>query len=215
MKDNLYKTLGDVKCAELNKKYESFWEILDLSDSRKNAQVSGTVIEGIAKDFIREFLPVGFTIKSGLVLNTETRKMSPQIDGIIFSGAPLLGFTDVAVVDKNQVKAVLEFKSWIHTTALFGDLKGKSRDPNSGLAHFFNQIKDFVPQGAKYILFTFELSSRHSDIEVMNRLKRICDSYAVVVRKEPKAEQLQGKEQWECNFNGSVSKLIKWLRNLK
>ena len=212
--EELYRTLGKAKCEELTRKYWSLWQMLELSKTRKSTQVGGAVLEGIARDFIREFLPTGFGIKSGLVFDTETKKMSPQIDGIIYSGVPLLGFTDVAVVEKEQVKAMVEVKSWIDTPYIFGEKSGSSRDANTGLAYDFGRRRDFLPSGARYILFTFELHSAYSDAEVIKRLEGLCDSYAIVVRREPKIERERGKENWEYNFDNSVSWLIKWLRNL-
>ena len=212
--EELYRTLGKAKCEELTRKYWSLWQMLELSKTRKSTQVGGAVVEGIARDFIREFLPTGFGIKSGLVFDTETKKMSPQIDGIIYSGVPLLGFTDVAVVEKEQVKAMVEVKSWIDTPYIFGEKSGSSRDANTGLAYDFVRRRDFLPSGARYILFTFELHSAYSNAEVIRRLKGLCDSYAIVVRREPKIERERGKENWEYNFDNSVSWLIEWLRNL-
>jgi len=154
--EELYKTLGYAKCVELSKKSRTFWEMLKLADTPKNAPVGGVVREGIAKDFIREFLPAGFGLKSGLVFDAENKKTSPQCDAIIYKGVPLLEFTDVVVVEKEQVKAIV----------------------------------------------------------VRKRLKEACDSYAVIVRWEPKIEQKRGKEPAFYNFDSSVSRLIEWLRNL-
>jgi len=97
--EELYRTLGYTKCVELSKKSSTLWEMLELSETRKSAQVGGTVREGMARDFIKEFLPLGFGLKSGLIFDTNTKKMSPQIDGIIYSGVPFLEFTDVVVVE--------------------------------------------------------------------------------------------------------------------
>ncbi|GAI76064.1 unnamed protein product [marine sediment metagenome] len=146
--------------------------------------------------------------------DAETKKMSPQIDGIIYSGVPLLEFTDVAIVEKEQVKAILEVKSYIHTPAIFGEKSGGSRDSRSGLAYAFEQRKTFLPSGARYILFAFGLYSGYSDVKVITRLKKVCHSYAVVLREEPKIERQRGKEHWEYNFDNSISRLIEWLRNL-
>lgn len=214
MKDELYKTLGETKCHELTMKSWSLWEMLELSESRKSTQVGGAVLEGIAKDFIREFLPAGIGLKSGLIFDPETRRMSPQIDAIIYRGAPLLEFTDVVVVEKGQVKAMVEVKSWIDTTAIFREKSGGSRDSNSGLASDFQRRRDFLPSGARYILFAFELYSASADAEVIERLKEVCHSYAIISRWTPKKEQKEGKEPWVYNFHSSVSRLIEWLRNL-
>ena len=212
--EELYKTLGDSKCEELAKKSWSLWHMLELSDTRKSTQVGGVVLEGVAKDFIREFLPVGLGIKSGLVFDTETKKMSPQIDGIIYSGAPLLEFTDVVVVEKEQVKAIFEIKAWIDQPAIFGTKSRGIRNPDSGLAYDFKQRRDFLPSEAKYILFAFELHSASSDAEVLARLNEICDSHAIVIRREPLVERKQGKKPRTTNFGNSVSRLIEWPRNL-
>ena len=211
--EELYRRLGEAKSQELTKKSESLWQMLELSETRKSTQVGGAVLEGIAKDFIREFLPMGFGIKSGLVFDTETKKMSPQIDGIIYSGVPLLEFTDVVVVEKEQVKAILEIKSYVYTPTIFGDVKNKeagTRDLDSGLAYDFERRRDFLPPDGKYILFAFDLSSGSTDDEIIKRLNEICDFYAVILRWEPKKEQKPNI----YNFDNSVSRLIKWLRNL-
>ncbi|MBA7597798.1 hypothetical protein ES703_04805 [subsurface metagenome] len=207
----IYEKLGKAKCRELSMKSESLWTMQTLSKSRKNAPVTGRVAEGIAKDFIREFLPAEFGLKSGLIFDpevNENKRMSPQIDAIIYRGAPLLEFTDVAVVEKQQVKAIIEVKSWIDTTAIFGDLKKgvKDRDLTTGLVSDFKRKKEFMPAGANYILFAFELYSGADDDKVLERLKKICDMYAVVSRKKGQAD--------DFDFDNSVSKLIGLLRNL-
>jgi len=213
--EELYESLGKAKCQELWQKRMSLWEMQNLDKSRKSTQVSGAVLEGIAKDFIREFLPAGFGIKSGLVFDTETKRMSPQIDGIIYSGVPLLEFTDVVVVGKEQVRAIMEIKSYINITNLFGELESdKSRDPNTYLADDFGRRRGFLPSGARYILFAFELIMELDDAKVIERLKEICNIHAIVLRWEPKIEQKRGKEPAIYNFDNSVSRLIEWLRNL-
>ena len=212
--EELYETLGYAKCVELSKKSRTFWEMLKLADSRKNAPVGGVVREGITKDFIREFLPLGFGLKSGLIFDARRKKISPQCDAIIYKSAPLLEFTDVVVVEKEQVKGIFEIKAFIDQGTIFGrKIKGtKDRNPKSGLAFAFNRRKDFLPTGAKYILFAFALSSSATDAKVIERLRceEICHSYAIVLRWETK----RGKEPTVYNFDNSVSRLIEWLRNL-
>jgi len=214
--EELYRTLGYAKCVELSKKSRTFWDMLKLSDSRKNAPVGGAVREGIAKDFIREFLPPGFGLKSGLIFDAEKKAISPQCDAIIYKGAPLLEFTDVIVAEKEQVKAIFEIKAFIDQGTIFGrKIKGtKDRNPKSGLAREFERRRCFLPAEAKYILFAFGLSSSSNDNEVIERLKQICDSYAIIIRWMPKRKQEKGKEPYTYNFDNSVSELIKWLRNL-
>jgi len=212
--EDFYKKLGGAKCQELIAKSDSFWQMSALSKTRKSGQAYGTVLEGIAKEFIREFLPPRFGIKSGLVFDTANKKMSPQIDGIIYSGVPLLEFTDVVVVEKEQVRAIVEVKSWIGKPKLFGEKTGNSRDSSSGLADDFERRRVFLPSGARYMLFAFELSMESTKVEILERLKRVCNYYAVVLRHKSKIERERGKENWEYNFNNSVSELIKWLRNL-
>jgi len=212
--EELYETLGYAKCVELSKKSRTFWEMLKLSDSRKNAPVGGAVREGIAKDFIRELLPPGFGLKSGLIFDAKSKMISPQCDAIIYKGVPLLEFTDMVVVEKEQVKAIFEIKSWIDQGTIFGRKSQGVRNPNSGLAFAFEQRKGFLPTGARYILFAFSLSSSSPDAQVLERLKKICDSYAVVLRWEPKVEVNRGKEPAIYNFDNSVSWLIGWLRNI-
>lgn len=214
MENELYKTLGDAKCQELSKKSNTLWKMLELSESRKSTQIGGAVLEGIAKDFIREFLPAGFGLKSGLIFDAQNKRTSPQIDGIIYGGVALLEFSDVVVVEKEQVKAILEVKSWIDTPDIFGVRSGKSRDSRTGLAYDFKRRTDFLPPGAKYILFTFELHSAYPDAQVIKRLKEICDFHAVILRREPMIERERGKEPWLYNFDNSVARLIEWLRNL-
>jgi len=212
--EELYETLGYAKCVELSKKSRTFWDMLKLSDSRKNAPVGGAVREGIAKDFIRELLPPGFGLKSDLILDAKSKMISPQCDAIIYRGVPLLEFTDIVVVEKEQVKAIFEIKAYIDQTDIFGARSGNTRNPNSGLALVFNRRKGFQPVEASYILFTFALHSGSPDAEVRKRLEEVCDSYAVVLRWEPRIEQKKGKEPAIYNFDNSVSRLIEWLRNL-
>ena len=213
--EELYRTLGDAKCRELFRKETTLWNVLRHSEGRKSGQVYGGVLEGIAKDFIREFLPARLGIKSGLVFDAENKMTSPQTDGIIYSGAPLLEFTDAVVVEKEQVKAIIEVKSWIGTTKIFGERSGGSRDLNSGLASDFQRRQCFLPSGARYILFAFELGTTSlSDIKVIGRLKKVCHSYAIISQPTPKSEQKKGEEPYIYNFDNSVSRLIEWLRNL-
>jgi len=61
----------------------------------------------------------------------------------------------MALVEKEQVKAIVEVKSYIHTRTLFGGKSGDSRDSKSGLAYAFEQRGSFLSSGARYILFTF------------------------------------------------------------
>jgi len=211
--EELYITLGYSKCVELSKRSRTFWEMLKLSDNRKNAPVGGAVREGIAKDFIRELLPLGFRLKSGLIFDAKSKMISPQCDAIIYKGVPLLEFTDTVVVEKEQVKAIFEIKSWLDQGTIFGKKSQGFRNPNSGLASTFKYRKDFLPADAKYILFAFSLGSSSSDDEIIKRLNEICHIYAILLRWEPKIEQKRGKES-HYNFDYSVSRLIKWLRNL-
>jgi hypothetical protein len=214
--EELYKTLGYAKCVELSKKSRKFWDMLKLAESRKNAPVGGLVRECIAKDFIRELLPQGLGLKSGLIFKAENKTISPQCDAIVYSGVPLLEFTDTAVVEMEQVKAVFEIKAWIDQGTIFGrKIRGTGdREPESGLRSTFERRKKFLPAQAKYILFAFSLSSSSSDADVVKRLKKICDYHAVVLRWYPKSEQKKGSEPAIYNFDNSVSRLIKWLRNL-
>jgi len=214
MEEKFYKTLGDAKCHELAIKCYSLWAMLKMGEGRKSSQVGGVVREGIARDFIRGFLPPGFGLKSGLAFDANTKKMSPQLDAIIYKGAPLLEFTEAVVVKKEQVKAIFEIKSYIDQPMIFGVKSQGGRKPNTKLAYGYNKIKPFLPSGARYIIFAFELHSRKTDSEVSQRLKEICDSYAVVIRREPQVERKAGKEPRVVNFNNSVSQLIEWLRNL-
>jgi hypothetical protein len=210
----MYKTLGNAKCKELYSKADSLWVMLGISTTRKSSQVGGIVREGIVKDFIREFLPAGFGVKSGLIFDNQTKTMSPQIDAIIYKGVPLLEYTDAAVVEKEQVRAIVEIKSWLSTDVIFGQKAGSSRNPNTGLAIRFAERKAFLPAEAKYILFTFDLHSGATNAEVIGRLDQICDFYGVVRRKQPRSKGKEDKEDWTINFEHSISRLLKWLRNL-
>jgi hypothetical protein len=150
MKDGIYETLGKAKSIELSRKFGTFSEMLDFSKTRKSAQVAGLVLEGVARDFMREFLPAEFELKSGLIFDRENKRMSLQCDAIIFKGVPLLGYTDVVLVDKEQVKAVIELKTYVDQTDIFGTRRGDKRDPNTGLALEFAQRKKFLPDGANF-----------------------------------------------------------------
>jgi len=185
--EDLYKTLGDAKCQELSSKYDTLSGIYGMAKGgRKSTQIGGIVPEGLARDFIREFLPAGFKIKGGLIFDAETKELSRQIDAIIYRGVPLLEFTDVVITEKNQVQAILETKSWIDKTLLFGekDKETKERISLSGLFKQFEERKPFIPASAKYILFTFTLDSKERNDKVIDRLRQVCDIYAIVRRKK-------------------------------
>ena len=49
--EELYESLGKSKCQELWQKRMSLWEMQGRGKSKKSTQVSGAVLEGIAKDF--------------------------------------------------------------------------------------------------------------------------------------------------------------------
>jgi len=214
--EELYRTLGYAKSVELSKKSRTFWDMLQLSESRKNAVVGGTVREGIAKDFIRELLPPRLRLKSGLVYDAAGKILSPQCDAIIYSGVPLLEYTDIVVAEKKQVKAIIEIKAWIDQGTLFGSkIQGtQSRNPNTGLFSAYISRRGFLSEGAKYILFAFQLHSAQPDEYVAVRLREVCDDFAIILRREPVTEQHSGKDPWVYNFDNSVSRLIEWLRIL-
>ena len=208
--DSLYDNLGKAKSHELGQKYNALYEIYGIARSGSK-QITGIVCEGIAKDFVNEFLPTGFKIKNGLIFDPDTPKISPQIDAIIYHGVPLLEYTDVAIIEKEQVKGIMEIKSWIGKNDIFGK-KDKSyptgRNPNTGLITGYLKRKEFLKAAMPYILFVFELYSDSPRSEVIDRLHHICDMYVVIRRKVPR------KEAYNYNFDRSISKLINWLRNL-
>jgi len=212
----LYTTLGDAKSREVFRKYMTLSNLYEIAKHRtRNPQVAGKVYEGIAKDFIREFLPPGFRIKGGLIFDVEKKKLSPEIDAIIYRGVPFLEFTDAVIAEQKQVEAILEIKSWVGTADIFGDINKKSgnRDPSSQLFSKFEDRRDFIQPTAKYILFAFALGSNEQNDKVINRLEHICDMYAIVGRKKI-GHPWKSDNDFEFNFKESVSGLIKYLRNL-
>jgi len=205
--EELYKTLGEAKSREVFRKYMTLSNLYDMAKpGTRNPQVAGKVYEGIAKDFIREFLPTGFKIKGGLIFNVADKILilSPEIDAIIYSGAPLLEFTDAVIVEQEQVEAILEIKSWIGTNDIFEDEE---------LLKASEDRRRFIQATAKYILFAFALESSRQDDEVDNRLRQISNMY-VIVGKKKIGESWKSDANLEFNFKESVSGLIKYLRNL-
>jgi hypothetical protein len=140
--------------------------------------------------------------------------VSPQIDAIVYKGVPLIEFTDAIVAEKQQVKAIFEIKTWIDQKGVFGSIGKGGRNPDTGLISSFRRGKHFLPAEGKYVLFTFELHSASPDKEVLERLKYICDFYAVIIRRKPMIERKAGKENRVLNFDESVGRLMEWLRNL-
>ena len=177
--EELYRTLGYAKCVELSKKSRTFWDMLKLPDSRKNAPVGGAVLEGIAKDFIREFLPTGFKIKGGLIFDIQNGKLSPEIDAIIYRGVPLLEFTNAVIAEPEQVQAIFEIKWWIGNNTIFKE--SGERNSEGGLFEAYEDKRHFIQSTVKYILFVFALESNRQDDEVDNRLREISDMYAIRV----------------------------------
>ncbi|TET41304.1 MAG: hypothetical protein E3J66_05510 [Dehalococcoidia bacterium] len=216
MEEELYKTLGEAKSREVFRKHVTLSNLYDMAKSgTRNPQVAGKVYEGIAKDFIREFLPPGFRIKGGLIFDVEEKECSPEIDAIIYSGVPLLEFTDAAITEKKQVEAILEIKGWIGTPDIFGTKNKASgdRNLNSELSSTYKDRRRFIQPSAKYILFVFALGSDEQDDKVINRLKEISDTYAIVARKKI-GQGWESDANFEFDFNESISGLIKYLRNL-
>ena len=208
--DGLYRNLGIAKSRELGQKYNALYEVYGIAKSGSK-QITGVVCEGIAKDFVSESLPAGLRIKSGLVFDPVAQEISPQIDGIIYRGVPLLDYTDVAVIEKRNVLGIMEVKSWIGKNDIFGnkdDVFPEGRNPNTGLIQGYLDRKKFVEEVIPYVLFAFEVYSDSPKSEVVDRLKKICDTYVVVRRKVPR------KKEYKYNFDLSVSRFINWLRNL-
>ena len=216
MENELYKILGEAKSREVFRKYMTLSNLYEMAKHRtRNPQIAGKVYEGIAKDFIGEFLPTGFKIKGGLIFDVEKKKLSPEIDAIIYKGVPFLEFTDAVIVEQKQVEAIVEIKSWIGSADVFGGMNKKSgyRNPNSRLSSKFKDRRDFIQPPAKYILFVFALGSNEPDAKVINRLEHICDMYAIVGRKK-KGHAWKSDANFEFNFNESISGLIRYLRGL-
>ena len=219
--NRIYVNLGEAKSRELYQKYYALNEILE--EGKRSKQIGGIVSEGISRDFIREFLPTQFKVKNGLVIDSISGGVSPQIDAIIYNGTPFLEYTDVVIVEKQQVKALVETKSFIDKPSIFGVKATKKskvvvagRDRETGLAVIYKKRKPFLPEKAPYILFTFDISCDALDNDIINRLKQISDMYVVVGRSISRKQRRHGEEEdTKYNFDHSVSRLIKWLRNLR
>jgi hypothetical protein len=214
--NKFYDELGWAKSRELYEKYNTLFSIYSISKvGTRSKQIGGTVPEGIAKDFVREFLPAKFRIKSGLIFDEKTTELSPQIDAIIYEGVPLLDYTDVAIVEKENVKGIFEVKSWVAENDIFGQKTKRGRDPKTGLFEQYAKLKPFLPPKSPHTLFVFSLSSASPTKIVINRLKQISDMYAIIGRGVPRSERAALQEDTIYNLDNSVSKLIEWLRNLK
>jgi len=216
MESELYRNLGEAKSREVFRKYMTLSTLYEMAKHRtRNPQVAGKVYEGIAKDFISEFLPAGYKIKGGLIFNVEEKKLSPEIDAIIYRGVPFLEFTDAVIAEQKQVEAILEIKSWIGSADIFGEMNKKTgnRNLNSGLLSKFEERRLFIQPTAKYILFAFALGSNAQNNIVTNRLEHICNMYAIIGRKKI-GHRWSNDADFEFNFNESVSGLIKYLRSL-
>ena len=199
------KKLGEGKSRVLS---EGYYILLDVIEAgQRNRLISGIVAEGAAKEFIAEFLPDKVKLKNGLIFDPVTKTVSPQIDAIIYEGVPLLQYPDVAIVEKDQVKAVFEIKSWIAKNDIFGQKKkGNTRNAATGLYDCYIQRKKFLPPSSPYILFTFDVSCKEKDHILVKRLKQISDMHAIVAREN-------GRET-VYDFDDSISRLIDWLRRL-
>ena len=219
--NEFFSNLGMAKCRELYEKYNTLLNFYGLSEEGRSKSVSGRIAEAIAKDFIREFLEAKFKVKSGLIY--DKGKLSPQIDVIIYEGIPLLEYTDIAIVENKNVKGVFEIKGWIAENDIFGRIATagestiavKGRNPQTGLFEHYDKVKKFLSGETPYVLFTFSLSSASPDVDVIGRLKQISDMYAIISRVVPRNQRKNIPEGRIYNFDDSLSKLIKWLRNLK
>ena len=184
--EELYRTLGYAKCVELSKKSRTFWEMLKLADTPKNAPVGGVVREGIAKDFVREFLPAGFGLKSGLVFEAICEIKSWIDQGTIF-GRKIKG-----TKDRNP------------KSGLASEFKRRKDFLPAEAKHIL------------FAFALSSSSTDAQVIERLNENKieiKTCDIYAIVLRWEPQIERKRGRES-HYNFDNSISRLIEWLRNL-
>jgi hypothetical protein len=214
--NKFYDELGLAKSRELYEKYNTLSSIYNISKvGTRSRQIGGMVPEGIAKDFAREFMPARFKIKSGIIFDQGTTKLSPQIDAIIYEGVPLLDYTDVTIVEKENVKGIFEVKGWVAENDIFGQKTKRGRNPKTGLSQQYSALKPFLPPKSPYTLFVFSLSSASPTNTVINRLKQISDMYAIIGREVPRTERKVLQENTMYNLDNSVSKLIEWLRNLK
>jgi len=127
----------------------------------------------------------------------------------------LLDYTDVAIVQKKNVKEIFEIKGWIAENDIFGQKTNSGRNPKTGLIQQYSRLKPFLPPTSPYILFAFSLISASPTNAVINRLKKISDMYAIIAREVPRKERPTLQEDVIYNLDNSVSKLIEWLRNLK
>lgn len=209
MLEEVHRTLAKARCHELAMKSGTVRSMLKLGEGPLKGPVRGLVQEGIAREFIREFLPQGFGVKCGLVYDGDNKLMSPQIDALVYRGVPLLDVTDVVIVEKQQTKAIFEVKTWINQTAIFGP-----RGSGSGLAQGLAARKPFLPTDGRLCLFAFTLWSNSSDEAIVKRLGKICDCYAIVTRMLPSSKQKLDQPPGVSDFDSSVSRLIHWLRNL-
>lgn len=57
------------------------------------------------------------------IFDEATTKLSPQIDAMIYESVRLLDYTDVAIVQKENVKGIFEPKSSITENDIFGQKK--------------------------------------------------------------------------------------------
>jgi hypothetical protein len=211
----LYETLAVAKARELMFKSWGLYHLNELKANPSNKLIGGVIREGIVRDFIRDYLPTEFRVKSGLVLDGLSRTMSPQADAIIYVGTPLLDYTDAAIVEKDQVRGIIEIKSYVAQNQLFGTRNEGVRNAGTGLISSYRSMKPFLPTGAKYVLFTFELLSSADNDQLLARLSQICDDFAAVLRPQRRRKGAEELERGNPNFDNSIGRMIHWLRTLK
>jgi hypothetical protein len=211
-----YPRVGHSKARELYVKNEATLRVLTKERTKK--EVRDVVQEGIVREFMEQFIPRGWEVGRGFVYDPDTKKHSPEIDAILYTGPPLMEFGDVVVTEKSQTKLMVEVKSWAKLADLFGkplkDRKGKTRkkddgtilrDPNTDFQTFYRERSSF---GEKYVLFIFslEVSKKIPDQMIWNSMNKLSDMWVVVWRKSGKKKLF--------DYGNSVSKFIEQLRTL-
>lgn len=211
-----YPRVGHSKAKELYVKNEATLRVLTKDSTQK--EVRDVVQEGIVREFIGQFIPRGYEVGRGFVYDPSTKKHSPEIDAILYTGPPLMEFGDIVVTEKSQTKLMVEVKSWAKLADLFGkplkDKKGKARktkdgtvlrDPNTDFQTFYRERNPF---GDKYALFIFslEVSKKIPDEMIWSSMNKLSDIWVVVWRKSGKKKSF--------DYGNSVSKFIEQLKRI-
>ncbi|MFH2070548.1 MAG: DUF6602 domain-containing protein [Elusimicrobiota bacterium] len=190
---------GKREAEKLYTKYQKMWEDIGYNlKGGNNPSIFGGFFEGLVMKFIDEKIKgKNLKIKKGLIKNESLKQcpLSPQVDIIIYSGRGLYEcpITNTAIVKSEQVKLIIEVKSYLDKPTI---VSSKTQ---------IEKIKNWCPAPVKSCVFAYALSMRVIDEDkIKSTLFDFCDNFVVLRR--------YNKDVYD--YGGGLTAFLNTLNNL-